>query len=205
MLKYFKRSAVITSILFLTSVSSILLNQLESSIGQEQQRVEVEEDNTISDVNFSYPLNSTINLGTPFLVQYDNTTSVKALGSASLDNFIITFAGRGILNGTMKYNDNGTGIFLINPADGTVYQKGVIELRIENGSESIKTTYESLGIPIRQQDPDKHLLLDNGAMFFNSSSEEDGKLSFLNNKVGIYKDLLDRDMLNLTTIAWKWN
>lgn len=205
MLKYFKRSAVITSILFLTSVSSILLNQLESSIGQEQQRVEVEEDNTISDVNFSYPLNSTINLGTPFLVQYDNTTSVKALGSASLDNFIITFAGRGILNGTMKYNDNGTGIFLTNPADGTVYQKGVIELRIENGSESIKTTYESLGIPIRQQDPDKHLLLDNGAMFFNSSSEEDGKLSFLNNKVGIYKDLLDRDMLNLTTIAWKWN
>ena len=158
MLKYFKRSAVITSILFLTSVSSILLNQLESSIGQEQQRVEVEEDNTISDVNFSYPLNSTINLGTPFLVQYDNTTSVKALGSASLDNFIITFAGRGILNGTMKYNDNGTGIFLTNPADGTVYQKGVIELRIENGSESIKTTYESLGIPIRQQDPDKHLL-----------------------------------------------
>ena len=205
MLKYFKRSAVITSILLLTSVSSILLNQLESSIGQEQQRVEVEEDNTISDVNFSYPLNSTINLGTPFLVQYDNTTSVKALGSASLDNFIITFAGRGILNGTMKYNDNGTGIFLTNPADGTVYQKGVIELKIENGSESIKTTYESLGIPIRQQDPDKHLLLDNGAMFFNSSSQEDGKLSFLNNKVGIYKDLLDRDMLNLTTIAWKWN
>ena len=205
MLKYFKRSAVITSILLLTSVSSILLNQLESSIGQEQQRVEVEEDNTISDVNFSYPLNSPINLGTPFLVQYDNTTSVKALGSASLDNFIITFAGRGILNGTMKYNDNGTGIFLTNPADGTVYQKGVIELKIENGSESIKTTYESLGIPIRQQDPDKHLLLDNGAMFFNSSSEEDGKLSFLNNKVGIYKDLLDRDMLNLTTIAWKWN
>jgi hypothetical protein len=205
MLKYFKRSAVITSVLLLTAVSSILLNQLESSIGQEQQRVEVEEDNTISDVNFSYPLNSTINLGTAFLVQYDNTTSVKALGSASLDNFIITFAGRGILNGTMKYNDNGTGIFLTNPADGTVYQKGVIELRIENGSESIKTTYESLGIPIRQQDPDKHLLLDNGAMFFNSSSEEDGKLSFLNNKVGIYKDLLDRDMLNLTTIAWKWN
>jgi uncharacterized protein (AIM24 family) len=24
-------------------------------------------------------------------------------------------------------------------------------------------------------------------------------------KVGIYKDLLDRDMLNLTTIAWEWN
>ena len=91
MLKYFKRSAVITSILLLTSVSSILLNQLESSIGQEQQRVEVEEDNTISDVNFSYPLNNTFNLGTPFLVQYDNTTSVKAIDQATMDNFIITF------------------------------------------------------------------------------------------------------------------
>jgi hypothetical protein len=203
--KYIEQSEVITFILLLTSVSSILLNQLENSIGQEQQEAEVEHKSTISDVNFSYPLNSTINLGTPVLIQYDNTTSVKALGSASLDNFIITFAGRGILNGTMNYNDNGTGIFLTNPADGTVYQKGVIELRIENGSESIETTYESLGIPIRQQNPDKHLLLDSGAMFFNTSSAEDGKLSFLNNKVGIYKDLLDRDRLNLTTIAWKWN
>ena len=130
---------------------------------------------------------------------------MNAIGSATLDNFVITFAGRGILNGTIKYNDNGTGIFITNPADGTVYQKGVTELRIENGNESIKTTYESLGIPIGQQNPDKHLLLDSGAMFFNTPSAKDGKLSFLNNKVAIYKDLLDRDMLNPTTIAWEWN
>ena len=167
--------------------------------------MEVEEDNTISDVNFSYPLNGPINLGTPFLVQYDNTTSVKALGDASLDNFIITFAGRGILNGTMKYNDNGTGIFLTNPADGTVYQKGVIELKIENGSESIKTTYESLGSQYDNKILTSIYFWTMGLCFSIPSSEEDGKLSFLNNKVGIYKDLLDRDMLNLTTIAWKWN
>ena len=203
--KYFKGRGVIVSILLLTSLSSILLNQLENSVGREQQEAEEEQNTTISDVDFSYPLNSTINLGAPFLVQYDNTTSVKAIGSAALDNFIITFAGYGTLNGTIKYNDKGTGIFITNPADGTVYQKGLIELRIENGSDSIKTTYESLGIPIRQQNPDKHLLLDSGAMFFNTSSTKDGKLSFLNNKVGIYKDLLDRDMLNLTTVAWEWN
>jgi hypothetical protein len=130
---------------------------------------------------------------------------VNAIGNATLDNFIVTFAGRGILNGTMKYNDNGTGIFITNPADGTVYQKGVIELRTENGDDSIKITYESLGIPIRQQNPDRYLLLDSGVMFFNTSYAKDGKLSFLNNKEGIYKDLLDRDMLKLTTIAWKWN
>jgi hypothetical protein len=42
-------------------------------------------------------------------------------------------------------------------------------------------------------------------MFFNESSTKGEKLSFLNNKVGIYKDTLDRDRLNLTTIAWGWN
>jgi hypothetical protein len=203
--KYIEQSEVITFILLLTSVSSILLNQLENSIGQEQREAVEEENITIPDSNFSYLLNSTINLGTPFLVQYDNTTSVNAIGSATLDNFIITFAGHGILNGTIKYNDNGTGLFITNPVDGTVYQNGVIELRLEDGNDSIKTTYESLGIPIRQQNPDRHLLLDSGVMFFNTSSVDDGKLSFLNNKVAVYKDLLDRDMLNLTTIAWEWN
>jgi hypothetical protein len=53
----------------------------------------------------------------------------------------------------MKYNDNGTGVFITNPDDGTVYQKGIIEPRTENGSDSINTTYESFGIPIRQQNP----------------------------------------------------
>ena len=203
--KYFKQSRAIISILLLTSISALVLDQLEKSIGQEQQEVEEGQNTTIPDVNFSYPLNSTINLGTPFLVQYDNTTSVNAIGDATLDNFIITFAGHGILNGTIKYNDNGTGIFITNPADGTVYQKGIIELRIENGNDSIKTTYESLGIPIRQQNPDRHLLLDSGAMFFSNSSAIGGELSFLNNKVAVYKDLLDRDRLNLTTTAWEWN
>ena len=163
--KYYNQSGIVISMLLITSISALVLNQLEKSIGQEQQEAKEEQNPTIPDVNFRYPLNSTINLGTPFLVQYDNTTSVNAIGDATLDNFIVTFAGHGILNGTMEYNDNGTGIFITNPADGTVYQNGVIELRTENGKDSIKTTYESLGIPIRQQNPDKHLLLDSGACF----------------------------------------
>ena len=203
--KYYKHSGVVISLLLITSISALVLNQLEKSIGQEQQEAKEEQKPTIPDVNFRNPLNSTINLGTPFLVQYDNTTSVNAIGDATLDNFIITFAGHGILDGTIMYIDNGTGIFITNPADGTVYQKGVIELRTENGNDSIKTTYESLGIPIRQQNPDRHLLLDSGAMFFNNSSAKGGELSFLNNKVAVYKDLLDSDRLNLTTIAWEWN
>ena len=204
--KYFKQSRAIISILLLTSISALVLDQLEKSIGQEQQQeAEEKQKNTVSDVNFSYPLNNTFNLETPFLVQYDNTTSVKPIGQATLDNFIITFTGHGTINGAMKYNDNGTGVFITNPDDETVYQKGIIEIRTENGSDTINTTYESFGIPIRQQNPDRHLLLDNGAMFFNVSSTIGGELSFLNNKVGVYKDMLDRDRLNLTTIAWDWN
>jgi hypothetical protein len=189
------------SIIFLILLVALVPNRFENSIGQGQ----ADQKTMITDVDFGVPHNNTINLGTPFLVQYDNTTNVKAMGKATLDNFIVTFAGHGIINGSIKYNDNGTGVFITNPEDGTVYQRGMIELRTENGNDSIKTTYESLGIPIRQQYSDRHLLLDSGAMFFNVSSTIGGDLSFLNNRVGVYKDMLDRDRLNLTTIAWIWN
>jgi hypothetical protein len=43
-------------------------------------------------------------------------------------SFDLTFEGYGIVNG-IRYKDNGTGIFLTNPVDGSVYQKGVIELK----------------------------------------------------------------------------
>src|SRR5262245_61003689 len=87
--KYFKRSGVVISIsiLLLTFTSASLFNQVENSIEQDQQEAEEEQNVTAPDVIFSFPLNSTINLGTPLLVQYDNTTSVNAIGSATLDNF----------------------------------------------------------------------------------------------------------------------
>lgn len=202
--KYSKLSeSGISMILVISVVISVVELYPVSSIGQKTG--ELEQMSTTTDVNFSSPQNNIFSLGRPFLVQYDNTTSVKPIGSATLDNFDVTFDGTGMINGTIKYNDNGTGIFITNPDDGTVYQKGVIELRTENGNDSIKTTYESIGVPIRQQNPDRHFLIDSGIMFFNVSSNIGGELSFLNNKVGVYKDMLDRDKLNLTTIAWKWN
>jgi hypothetical protein len=202
--KYSKLSeSGISMILVISVVISVVELYPVSSIGQKTG--ELEQMSTTTDVNFSSPQNNIFSLGRPFLVQYDNTTSVNPIGSATLDNFDVTFDGTGTINGTIKYNDNGTGIFITNPDDGTVYQKGVIELRTENGNDSIKTTYESIGVPIRQQNPDRHFLIDSGIMFFNVSSNIGGELSFLNNKVGVYKDMLDRDKLNLTTIAWKWN
>jgi hypothetical protein len=93
--------------------------------------------------------------------------------------------------------DNGTGIFLTNPVDGSVYQKGVIELRADN--DTIQTTYESVS-----RKSDNGIVLDNGIMIFNASSSKGGELSFLNNTVAAYKDILDLGSGNLTTIAWEW-
>lgn len=150
----------------------------------------------IEEMNFSSPFNNSFSLGTPFLVEYDDTTSLKAIENADPKNFNVTFEGNGTVNG-LKYKDNGTGIFLTNPVDGSVYQKGVIELRTD--SDTIQTTYESMS-----RKSENGIVLDNGIMIFNASSSKGGELSFLNNTVAAYKDMLDLGSGNLTTIAWEW-
>src|SRR5918993_761147 len=111
------------SIQLVISLLMLPIDHIERAIGQ------VEEATTIFDVDFDSPQDNTLNLGTPFLVQYDNTNSLS----------------------------NNTNI-----------------------------------------------ILDNGAMFFDPSSSNRGELLFLNNKVGIYKDMIDLNRGNLTTIAWEW-
>jgi hypothetical protein len=177
---------------------------LQNAIGQEEEE---EEANTIADVNFSSPLDNTFQIGTLFLVEYENTTSLKPIGKVGLGNFELTFAGYGIINGTIQYNDNGTGIYMTNLDDGSVYQKGIIEVRTKSGNDSIKTTYESISSSSDSQNGDKNIVIDNGVMFFNkssSSSSSGEELSFLSNKVAIYKDIIDLSRGNLTTIAWEW-
>ena len=66
-----KRYTVLGSAISLQLVISLLLspiNQIEKAIGQE------EEATSIFDVDFGFPRKNTFNLGTPFLVQYDNTS-----------------------------------------------------------------------------------------------------------------------------------
>lgn len=98
-------------------------------------------------------------------------------------------------NDTIRYNSNGSGIYITNP-DGTVYQKGIIELRTEEGNDTAKAEYESIG-----DQADEENVWDNGIMLFNSSSSN-GELSFLNNTVAVYKDMIG--YANVTTIAWQW-
>ena len=179
-------SVSITSVIFLNSISTI------------------KAENSIEDINFDFPLNNTFNLGTPFLVDFSTTTGLKPIGIRTPDiateDFNVTFSGSGILNydnRTVEHISNSSGIYITNP-DGTVYQKGIIELGTGgNGNDTAKAMYESIGYQA-----DEETVLDNGVIFFSSSSPN-GELSFLNNTIAVYKDMIVRG-LNITTIAWQW-
>lgn len=160
--------------------------------------------NSIEDINFDSPFNNTFDLGSPFLVEYDNTTGLKPTGirttNIASEDFEVTFSGFGVINhdnNTIRYYSNGSGIYITN-LDGTVYQKGIIELRTE-GNDTAKAEYESIGDQAAEEK-----VIDNGIIFFNSFSS-DGELSFLNNTVAVYKDMIGVGGSNITTIAWQWN
>ncbi len=103
------------------------------------------------------------------------------------------------LNNTffIKHTSNSSGIYVTNH-DGTVYQKGIMELKAEEGNDTAKAEYESIGYQAGED-----TVLDSGVIFFNSSTPPDGKLSFLNNTMAIYKDMIQKGQ-NITTIAWAW-
>ena len=161
-------------------------------------------ENTIEDINFNAPLNNnTFYLDSPFLVDHSTTTGLKPIGIRTTDiateDFEVTFSGYGTINydnRTIKHTSNSSGIYITNP-DGTVYQKGIMELRTEEGNATAKAEYESIGYQAGED-----LVLDNGVIFFNSSNP-DGELSFLNNTMVVYKDMIEGGQ-NISTIAWRW-
>jgi hypothetical protein len=71
-------------------------------------------ENSIEEIDFDSPFNNTFDLGTPFLVEYDNTTELKPIGIRTTDitseDFELTFLGFGVIdyaNDTIRYNSNG--------------------------------------------------------------------------------------------------
>jgi hypothetical protein len=150
--------------------------------------------NTINDIDFSSPLDNSYNLGKPFLVQYDNTTSLESADDKSYD-LKVTFAGFGTIDG-IKYMDKGVANMDIRN-NGIVYQTGIVNMTTES-EEKATMTFESIG----QRNITTGILLDNGVLFFNTNST--GELAFLNNTVAVYKDMIDERRGNYTTVAWEW-
>jgi hypothetical protein len=172
-------------------------------ISSNYQLKATETENTVEDVKFDSPLNNSFYLETPFLVDYSTTTGLDPMGirttHISTEDFEVDFSGYGTINHdnkTIKHTSNSSGIYITNP-DGTVYQKGIIELKAEGGNDTAKAEYESIGYQANEE-----IVLDSGVIFFNSTTP-DGELSFLNNTMAIYKDMIEKGQ-NITTIAWKW-
>jgi hypothetical protein len=154
--------------------------------------------NTIRDVvDFNSPFDNTYDLGSPFFVEYDNTTSLQPPPNPNYD-FNAIFSGYGIINGT-RYTDTGVSSYDIRDNGTVVYQNGTIAITTEAG-EKATMIFESLG----QRDPTTTIVFDHGVMFFSTNSTT-GELASLNNTVYVYKDKIDERRGNLTTIAWEWN
>ena len=153
--------------------------------------------NTIRDVDFNSPFDNTYDLGNPFLVEYDNTTSLQPPRSANYD-FEAVFSGYGIINGT-RYTDTGISSYDIRGnGSSVVYQNGTIAMTTEAGEKAMMI-FESLG----QRNTTSGIVLDHGVIFLITNSTT-GELASLNNTVYVYKDKVDERRGNLTTIAWQW-
>jgi hypothetical protein len=190
------RSILLMTILLLTIglVFAISLNTNNIIKGSTEDSIE--------DTNFDSHFNKTFDLGAPLLVDHSTITGIEPMGARTPDistEDLVTFSGFAVINydnKTIKHTSNSSGIYITNP-DGTVCQKGTIELRTDEGNDTAKAEYESIGYQSGEE-----IVSDNGAIFFNSSLP-DGELSFLNNTVAVYKDIIEGG-LNITTIARQW-
>jgi plastocyanin len=149
-------------------------------------------------VDFNSPFNNTYDLGNPFFVEYDNTTSLQPPPNPNYD-FNAVFSGYGIITNGTRYTDTGVSSYDVRDNGTLVYQNGTIDITTEAGEKGT-LTFESLG----QRDPATTIVYDHGAMFFSTNSTT-GELASLNNTVYVYKDKIDERRGNLTTIAWEWN
>lgn len=190
-----------TSIHFKIYISLLTVTFISTTIISSSYQIKATEaENSVEGIS---PLNNTFYLDTPFLIDHSTTTGLMPIGIRTTDiateDFEVTFSGFGTIssgNKTIKHISNSSGIYVTNP-DGTVYQKGVMELKTEGGNDTAKAEYESIGYQA-----DEETVFDSGVIFFNSTTP-DGELSFLNNTMAIYKDLIEMGQ-NITTIAWEW-
>jgi hypothetical protein len=166
-----------------------------STVALSQMQAASDAANSIRDVDFNSPFDDTYDLGKPFLVEYDNTTSVV---SPRNPNYVFEagFAGYGIINGT-RYTDTGVSSIDYRVNGSIVYQNGTIAMTTEAG-EKATMIFESLG----QRNTTTGIVFDHGFLFFSTNST--GELASLNNTVAVYKDKIDERRGNLTTIAWEW-
>lgn len=150
--------------------------------------------NSLSESEIGADLNqlSDLILGKPFFDERGKITSRRVINTESPVKIEISLTSTGIMNG-LNATDRSTFISTVRP-DRTVFSKGSGILTAEGG-EIAMYTFEGLGRYYQDG-----ILRSNGISFL--ETESTGKLAFLNNLVGIFKNEID-PAGNTATKTWE--
>jgi len=138
---------------------------------------------------------TTLNLGSPFYIEKDKTTSITPVTINGIHAARVTFSGNGTTKG-VSFTDKGTALSLRGP-NGDIHIQGTAVITGQNGEKG-NFTFQEVG-HVSASDGKTRAA---GAAFFNTINPT-GKLAFLNNLVAIYKDIINKSGNGLVT-AWEW-
>ncbi|MGH9981821.1 MAG: hypothetical protein ACRD6U_09750 [Nitrososphaeraceae archaeon] len=126
-------------------------------------------------------------LGEPFFVEKGKSTVQKEIGP-NITHY--TFNANGTMNGNIEVTDIGEYVS-VSKDNNLVYEQGHGVIKTKDGSETANYTFIDVGNATDFQ----------GASAYSTNST--GKLSFLNNILGIYKQEAD-EKGNYEGIEWHW-
>jgi sorbitol-specific phosphotransferase system component IIA len=187
-----------TLLVFLTIVATFGMVTIYSTTTTTIQRAvaELSSDgaaNITNTTNTTHPLT----LGNPYYVEYDKTTSQKAVVINGTTNATeITFSGHGTAK-DINFTDNGNGLIIPRDTKGSaVLLQGNINLTTTSGDKA-SLDFKELG-----HVDANGMVKANGAAFFDPNAT--GRLAYLSNTVSIYTDEVDKAG-NGKVLAWEWN
>ena len=126
-------------------------------------------------------------LGEPFFVEKGKNTAQKEIGPNITQ---VTFASNGTMKGNIEVTNTGEYVG-VSKDNNLVYDKGQGVIKTNDGSETANYTFIEVGNDTAYQ----------GASVYSTNST--GKLSFLDNMLGIYKGETDESG-NFVLKQWHW-
>jgi hypothetical protein len=130
----------------------------------------------------------TVTLGEPYFVEKGKSTVQKEIGPNRTQ---YTFTSNGTINGNIEVTDTGEFVS-VSKGNNLLYEQGQGVITTKDGSETANYTFIDVVNGTNYQ----------GASAYSTNST--GKLSFLNNILGIYKGEADESgNFNLTEWHWK--
>jgi hypothetical protein len=129
----------------------------------------------------------TATLGEPFFVEKGKEISQKEIGP---NRTLYTFIANGTMNGNIEVTDTGEYVS-VSKGNNLVYEQGQGVIKTKDGSETANYTFIDVGNATDFQ----------GAAAYSTNST--GKLSFLNNILGIYKSETEESG-NYVGTEWFW-